>query len=41
VPRDLEEALETFDFNALDQSQAPETTRHPGKLDSPDTPNKA
>jgi membrane-bound ClpP family serine protease len=41
VPRDLEEALETFDFNALDQSQAPETTRHPGKLDSPDTPNNA
>ena len=41
VPRDLEEALETFDFNALDQSQAPETTRHPGQLDSPDTPNKA
>lgn len=41
VPRDLEEALETFDFNALDQSQTPETTRHPGQLDSPDTPNKA
>ena len=41
VPWDLEEALETFDFNALDQSQAPETTRHPGQLDSPDTPNKA
>ena len=41
VPRDLEEALETFDFNALDQSQTPQTSRHPGELDSPGTPNKA
>jgi membrane-bound ClpP family serine protease len=41
VPRDLEEALETFDFEALDQAATPETSRHSGKLDSPGAPNNA
>jgi membrane-bound ClpP family serine protease len=41
VPRDLEEALETFDFDALENGAAPETERLAGKLDSPKTPNQA
>ena len=41
VPRDLEEALETFDFDALGCDPAPKTSSDPGKLDSPETPNKA
>ena len=41
VPRDLEEALESFDFDALDQGQAAKTSPRSGKLDSPETPNKA
>lgn len=41
VPRDLEEALETFDFDALDHAAAPETTPPAGKLDSPEAPNQA
>jgi hypothetical protein len=41
VPRDLETALEGFDFDALDLGSAPKTALDPGKLDSPETPNKA
>ena len=41
VPRDLEEALESFDFDALDQAPAPQTAPRPGKLDSPEPPNHA
>jgi membrane-bound ClpP family serine protease len=41
VPRDLETALESFDFDALDLGSAPKTALDPGKLDSPETPNKA
>lgn len=41
VPRDLEEALEAFDFDALDQGPAAKNSPQPGKLDSPETPNKA
>lgn len=41
VPRDLEEALETFDFDALREASAPKSSSHPGKLDSPETLNKA
>lgn len=41
VPRDLEEALETFNFEALENGAAPETERPAGKLDSPKTPNQA
>ena len=41
VPRDLEEALETFDFEAFKEGLAPKSSSQPGKLDSPKTPNKA
>jgi membrane-bound ClpP family serine protease len=41
VPRDLEEALESFDFDALGRGSAQKTSPQPGKLDSPKTPNKA
>ena len=41
VPRDLEEALETFDFDAFKEGLAPKSSSQPGKLDSPKTPNKA
>ena len=41
LPRDLEEALESFDFDALGQSQAAKTSPQSGKLDSPETPNNA
>ena len=41
VPRDLEAALESFDFDALDLGPAPKTSPPPDQLDSPETPNKA
>lgn len=41
VPRDLETALESFDFDALDLGPAPKSSRPPDQLDSPETPNKA
>lgn len=41
VPRGLEEALESFDFDALDRGQEARSSARPDQLDSPPTRNKA
>jgi membrane-bound serine protease (ClpP class) len=41
VPRGLEEALESFDFDALDRGSEPRPSVRPDQLDSPPTRNNA